>query len=92
MVLADLGRKITNALRSLNNATIINKEVNISASHLKILIWFQITCAFLNKFSQLLSLFQNYVSFDFSIICVYSSSPVNHILYNVSLTNVYILL
>ncbi|XP_042901549.1 signal recognition particle subunit SRP54 [Parasteatoda tepidariorum] len=27
MVLADLGRKITNALRSLNNATIINKEV-----------------------------------------------------------------
>lgn len=28
MVLADLGRKITNALRSLNNATIINKEVN----------------------------------------------------------------
>ncbi|XP_054724835.1 signal recognition particle subunit SRP54 [Uloborus diversus] len=27
MVLVDLGRKITNALRSLNNATIINKEV-----------------------------------------------------------------
>ncbi|KAH9384658.1 hypothetical protein HPB48_026670 [Haemaphysalis longicornis] len=27
MVLADLGRKITNALRSLSNATIINKEV-----------------------------------------------------------------
>ncbi|RWS06894.1 signal recognition particle subunit-like protein [Dinothrombium tinctorium] len=27
MVLADLGRKITNALRSLGNATIINKEV-----------------------------------------------------------------
>jgi len=27
MVLVDLGRKITNALRSLGNATIINKEV-----------------------------------------------------------------
>ena len=27
MVLADLGRKINNALRSLSNATIINEEV-----------------------------------------------------------------
>jgi hypothetical protein len=27
MVLADLGRKITSALRSLSNATVINKEV-----------------------------------------------------------------
>ena len=27
MVLADLGRKITDALRSLSNATIINEEV-----------------------------------------------------------------
>lgn len=27
MVLADLGRKITSALKSLNNATIINEEV-----------------------------------------------------------------
>ena len=27
MVLADLGRKITEALRSLSNATIINEEV-----------------------------------------------------------------
>lgn len=27
MVLADLGRKITTALRSLGNATIINEEV-----------------------------------------------------------------
>ena len=27
MVLADLGRKITTALRSLSNATIINEEV-----------------------------------------------------------------
>lgn len=27
MVLADLGRKITSALRSLSNATIINEEV-----------------------------------------------------------------
>ena len=30
MVLADLGRKITSALRSLSNATIINEEVKIS--------------------------------------------------------------
>ena len=29
MVLADLGRKITSALKSLSNATIINEEVNI---------------------------------------------------------------
>lgn len=27
MVLADLGRKITHALRSLSNATVINEEV-----------------------------------------------------------------
>lgn len=27
MVLAELGRKITTALRSLNNATVINEEV-----------------------------------------------------------------
>lgn len=27
MVLADLGRKITNALKSLSNATVINEEV-----------------------------------------------------------------
>ena len=27
MVLADLGRKITSALRSLSNATVINEEV-----------------------------------------------------------------
>jgi hypothetical protein len=27
MVLADLGRKITNAIRSLNSATVINEEV-----------------------------------------------------------------
>lgn len=30
MVLADLGRKITSALRSLSNATIINEEVTHS--------------------------------------------------------------
>lgn len=30
MVLADLGRKITSALRSLSNATVINEEVSIS--------------------------------------------------------------
>ena len=29
MVLADLGRKITSALRSLSGATIINEEVKI---------------------------------------------------------------
>jgi hypothetical protein len=29
MVLADLGRKITSALKSLSNATVINEEVNI---------------------------------------------------------------
>lgn len=29
MVLADLGRKITSALRSLSNATVINEEVSI---------------------------------------------------------------
>lgn len=29
MVLADLGRKITSALRGLNNASIINEEVCI---------------------------------------------------------------
>ena len=27
MVLADLGRKITNAIRSLNSATVIDEEV-----------------------------------------------------------------
>lgn len=32
MVLADLGRKITSALRSLSNATVINEEVSV--------IWF----------------------------------------------------
>ena len=30
MVLADLGRKITAAIRSLNNATVINEEVGQS--------------------------------------------------------------
>ena len=30
MVLADLGRKITSALKSLSNATIINEEVNMN--------------------------------------------------------------
>lgn len=29
MVLADLGRKITSALRSLSNATVINEEVSV---------------------------------------------------------------
>lgn len=29
MVLADLGRKITSAIRSLNSATVINEEVNV---------------------------------------------------------------
>lgn len=29
MVLADLGRKITSAIRSLNSATVINEEVNL---------------------------------------------------------------
>lgn len=29
MVLADLGRKITSALKSLSNATVINEEVNM---------------------------------------------------------------
>lgn len=29
MVLADLGRKITSALRSLSNATVINEEVSL---------------------------------------------------------------
>lgn len=33
MVLADLGRKITSALRSLSNATVINEEVNLRFSH-----------------------------------------------------------
>ncbi|MED6240649.1 hypothetical protein ATANTOWER_024934, partial [Ataeniobius toweri] len=32
MVLADLGRKITSALRSLSNATIINEEVGSTMS------------------------------------------------------------
>lgn len=32
MVLADLGRKITDALRSLSNATIINEEVSINSA------------------------------------------------------------
>lgn len=32
MVLADLGRKITSALRSLSNATIINEEVSVKVS------------------------------------------------------------
>ena len=35
MVLADLGRKITNALRSLNNSTIINEEVGIESNGVK---------------------------------------------------------
>ena len=30
MVLADLGRKITTALRSLSSATVINEEVSVS--------------------------------------------------------------
>jgi hypothetical protein len=29
MVLADLGRKITSAIRSLNSATVINEEVGL---------------------------------------------------------------
>jgi hypothetical protein len=29
MVLADLGRKITSAIRSLNSATVINEEVTL---------------------------------------------------------------
>ena len=33
MVLADLGRKITTALRSLSNATVINEEVMLLQSH-----------------------------------------------------------
>lgn len=33
MVLADLGRKITSALRSLSNATVINEEVSIFSKH-----------------------------------------------------------
>ena len=32
MVLADLGRKINSALRSLSNAVVINEEVNINIS------------------------------------------------------------
>ena len=32
MVLADLGRKITTALRSLSSATVINEEVNFYQS------------------------------------------------------------
>jgi len=38
MVLADLGRKITNALRSLNNSTIINEEVGIESNGVKKLL------------------------------------------------------
>ena len=34
MVLADLGRKITTALRSLSNATVINEEVILLQSEL----------------------------------------------------------
>lgn len=37
MVLADLGRKITTALRSLSNATVINEEV-IRLQSLKVII------------------------------------------------------
>lgn len=36
MVLADLGRKITSALRSLSNATIINEEVTQVLSKLNL--------------------------------------------------------
>lgn len=36
MVLADLGRKITSALRSLSNATIINEEVSNMHPHMYI--------------------------------------------------------
>ena len=35
MVLADLGRKITSALRSLSNATIINEEVTDHVTYLQ---------------------------------------------------------
>lgn len=37
MVLAELGRKITNALRSLSNATIINEEVCYSNVFIEVL-------------------------------------------------------
>jgi signal recognition particle subunit SRP54 len=33
MVLADLGRKITSAIRSLNSATVINEEVCLKYSY-----------------------------------------------------------
>ena len=33
MVLADLGRKITTALRSLSTATVINEEVGCNIKH-----------------------------------------------------------
>lgn len=33
MVLADLGRKITSAIRSLNSATVINEEVSAFSTH-----------------------------------------------------------
>ena len=36
-MLADLGRKITTALRSLSNATVINEEVIIRLQNLKVI-------------------------------------------------------
>ena len=38
MVLADLGRKITSALKSLSNATIINEEVSITWSFYELIL------------------------------------------------------
>lgn len=45
MVLADLGRKITSALRSLSNATIINEEVYLVPNQ---------TCYFCTTFGKVL--------------------------------------
>ena len=44
MVLADLGRKITTALRSLSNATVINEEVKSVAYCGEVLIQGPISC------------------------------------------------
>lgn len=40
MVLADLGRKITNALHSLSKATVINEDVSLQLCKQNISIYF----------------------------------------------------
>jgi len=51
MVLADLGRKITSALRSLSNATVINEEVHeLPSVNMASSTWLMFISFHLNRF------------------------------------------